>query len=125
VAFGPGGHTLASGGWDTVIHIWDLTTRKEMHALKGHKGAVTSLAFSRDGTLASGAMDRSVIVWDLAPAWTLERVIGAGDAASALVDRVNALRFSPDGKMLATGGGEPTRGGEIKLWQVSDGKFVK
>jgi hypothetical protein len=24
-----------------------------------------------------------------------------------------------------TGGGEPTRGGEIKLWQLSDGKLVK
>jgi WD40 repeat protein len=73
----------------------------------------------------SGAVDGSSIVWDLAPAWTLERVIGTGDATSQLVDRVNALRFTPDGKTLATGGGEPTRGGEIKLWQVSDGKLVK
>jgi WD40 repeat protein len=73
----------------------------------------------------SGAVEGSAILWDLAPAWTLERVIGTGDAASPLMDRVNALRFAPDGKTLATGGGEPTRGGEIKLWQVNDGKLLK
>jgi len=42
-----------------------------------------------------------------------------------LVDRVNALRFSPDGKWLATGGGEPSRSGEIILWNVADGKKEK
>jgi len=62
------------------------------------------------------------VVWDLNPGWTLERTIGTGDAASPISDRVNAVRFSPDGKRLATGGGEPTRGGDIKIWQVADGK---
>ena len=63
------------------------------------------------------------MVWDTNPAWIFERTIG-GDAASPLIDRVNALRFSPDGKLLATGGGEPSRSGEIKLWQATTGKPV-
>jgi WD40 repeat protein len=59
------------------------------------------------------------VIWDLHPDWTLEQTIGTGDASSPIIDRVNALRFSPDGKLLVTGGGEPTRGGEIKVWQLA------
>ena len=40
-------------------------------------------------------------------------------------DRVNAVRFSPNGQTLATGSGEPTRSGEIKLWNVADGMFLR
>jgi WD40 repeat protein len=58
-------------------------------------------------------------------AWALERTIGGVDANSPLADRVNALRFTPDGQQLITGGGEPTRVGEIKLWRVKDGAFVR
>ncbi|HEY2953292.1 MAG TPA: c-type cytochrome domain-containing protein, partial [Verrucomicrobiae bacterium] len=125
LAFSPDNLTLATAGEDQMVHTWSAENGTAFETWKGHKGAVTSLAFTRDGTLVSGALDGSAIVWDLTPAWTLERVIGTGEAASQLVDRVNALRFTPDGKTLATGGGEPTRGGEIKLWQVSDGKLVK
>ena len=57
--------------------------------------------------------------------WVLERTIGTGGANSPLADRVNALRFSADGQQLFTGGGEPTRGGEIKLWRVQDGTLVR
>jgi WD40 repeat protein len=57
--------------------------------------------------------------------WSLERVIGSGDGNSPLADRVNALCFSLNGKELFTGGGEPTRGGEIKCWRVKDGSFIR
>ena len=56
--------------------------------------------------------------------WILERTVGTGGANSPLADRVNALRFSADGQQLFTGGGEPTRGGEIKLWRVPDGTLI-
>ena len=57
--------------------------------------------------------------------WRLERTIGSGDANSPLADRVNAVRFTADGRQLITGGGEPTRGGEIKMWRVKDGTFAR
>ena len=38
---------------------------------------------------------------------------------------INALAFSHDGKLLATGSGEPSRGGEIKLWNPADGILVR
>jgi len=57
--------------------------------------------------------------------WTLERVIGSGDGQSPISDRVNAIRFTSDGRQLVTGGGEPSRGGEIKIWRVRDGALVR
>jgi WD40 repeat protein len=57
--------------------------------------------------------------------WSLERAIGSGDGNSPLSDRVNALCFNSNGKELFTGGGEPTRGGEIKCWRVKDGSFIR
>ncbi|PYJ60200.1 MAG: hypothetical protein DME24_10275 [Verrucomicrobia bacterium] len=65
------------------------------------------------------------MVWNLKPDWNLDRVIGTGDANSTLEDRVNVVKFSPDGKLLGTGGGAPTGGGEIKLWQVATGKLMR
>ncbi len=41
------------------MKIWDSATGKELFALKGHAGGVTSVAFSPDGQrLASGSRDR-------------------------------------------------------------------
>jgi WD40 repeat protein len=35
-----------------------------------------------------------------------------------------AVRFSRDGQRLASGSGEPSRSGEIKVWQVADGRLL-
>ncbi len=124
VAFSPDNLVVATAGDDQLIHTWNAENGEAYDAMKGHKGTVLSIAFA-GGVLVSGAADRSAVAWDVNGGWTLERVIGTGDAASPLADRVNALRFSPDSQRLVTGGGEPSRAGEIKLWQVATGKQVQ
>ena len=57
--------------------------------------------------------------------WTLERTLGTGDGNSLITDRANSLAFSPDGKTLAIGSGEPSRSGDITLWEVAAGKLTK
>src|SRR5438093_330540 len=125
LAFSPDNLTLATAGDDGLIHLWSAENGAAFETLKGHKGAVLAVAFANDGTLASGAADRNVVVWDLKAEWKLDRIIGTGGSSSPLVDRVNAVKFSPDGKSLATGCGEPTRDGEIKLWEVDTGKLIR
>ena len=56
------------------------------------------------------------------PRWTLERKI---DQKGFFADRVNAVRFSPDGKTLATGGGELSRSGDVILFDVATGKAMQ
>lgn len=57
--------------------------------------------------------------------WKLKRTIGNIDDEKTFTDRVTALDISADGKFLATGSGEPSRSGQIKIWNLLDGTFVK
>jgi len=82
-----------------------------------------TVAMLPDGRLLTHA-GHHIQVWQLG-SWSLQRTIGTADTPETLVDRVTALAFSPDGKLLATGGGEASRRGELKLWDVATGKLVR
>lgn len=66
VSFSPDGNTLASGGADNTIRLWNPTTGQLLSTLRGHTDWVYSVTFSPDGnTLASGGGDNTVRLWKL------------------------------------------------------------
>jgi WD40 repeat protein len=68
VAFSPDGRLLAAAVARNLMELRDSGTGYVLHTFEGHGNAVTSLAFSSDGTrLASGSSDRTVRVWTLPP----------------------------------------------------------
>jgi hypothetical protein len=69
---------------------------------------------------ADGALEVTTL-----PTWELERTIGSLEDAGILVDRVTALDFAPDGTQLAAGGGEPSRSGELKIFDAATGETVR
>jgi WD40 repeat protein len=69
------------------------------------------LAFAPDGAvLATAGFDGIIRLWDIASGQVVSR-IEAHDRG------VHALAFSPDGSMLASGGG-----GFVKVWDVATGR---
>ncbi|MGB6043352.1 MAG: hypothetical protein WBF93_09375, partial [Pirellulales bacterium] len=81
------------------------------------------LAWLPNGQLLTATDEPTIRTWRFG-SWELERTIG-GPESDLFADRVTALDFSPDGKILATGGGEASRQGELKLWSVASGELLQ
>ena len=124
VAFSADGAQLATAGEDAVVRLWSGKNGAPIETLRGHGGPVVALDFVKGKGFVSGGVDKTAAFWDLGAAWTLERTLGSSDDATVFADRVTAVGFSPDGALLVTGGGEPSRSGEIKIWKVADGSLV-
>jgi WD40 repeat protein len=111
VAISPDGKTVATGGHDHWVILWDAKTGRPNHVLLGHKHRVNSVTFSPDGrTLASGSNGGELMLWDVATGqqfFTLPGQLGP----------VWDIAFTPDGKTLVSLAEYGNRG-EVCLWNA-------
>lgn len=128
--FGWNGKLLVAASDKSTLHT--VVSKSGQPAEVFDMTAATAMLLPTPGGWLAFRADGSVDVGEATGGWKLSAVLGgnAADssqpaAASPFVDRVISLAFSPDGQFLATGGGDPSRSGELMLWKVADRSLVK
>jgi RNA polymerase sigma factor (sigma-70 family) len=117
LAFAPDGKTLAAGGSNKVVALWETATGKPLLDEGNHQHSVTSLAFAPGGRiLYSASYDTTIRAWDVATGKEIRRLIGHEGL-------VRCIAVSPDGKLLVSGGGtlSNTREKSLRLWDLATG----
>lgn len=115
IAFSPRGNTLAAGGLEGEISVWDVPSWERRARWSSGRGAVRSLCFLPEGrNIVSGSIPGTTAIWE----------VESGKRLSVLGDMngiVHAVGVSPKGTLIAIGSSDgvsvsPLQGGE-PLWR--------
>jgi RNA polymerase sigma factor (sigma-70 family) len=127
-AFSSDGNTLACSDYDNSeaadrhgrVHLYDVTTGREILHIPAHKRSIDALAFSVDGTtLATWAADDAVRLWN--PQTGIEREQLKGMSREwQLISAIRKLAFLADGKTLLS-----LVGSTAHFWDVANAKEVR
>lgn len=125
VAFSADAQRVAAIFADGTLNVWGIASGMATEQVRLEKPvASASLAAHANGSFQAITPNGNLTTSNT-PHWILERTLGGSADSSLFADRVNAVRFSSDGKTLATGGGELSRSGDVILFDVASGKAVK
>ena len=108
------GYTLSSDPVEIPkVQLWDLQSLQKIGAITGLTTKFLSVAYSPDDSmLAAGTRAETIQLWDLKSSTKLTGALIGHERKSVRFPGVGALDFSPNSRILATGGGD----GVVRLW---------
>ena len=133
ISFSPDGSSLATGSWDSTLRLWDVATGALRYTFAGDFRTVYGISFSPNSSSLAAGFDDGARLWDVATgrlrhAFTGHRSADYGfDTTDGITfspiflrytDEVLQVHFSPDGTILAAGGGNT-----VRLWDVTTGRI--
>jgi len=114
VAWSPDSQRIAAGIWPRKTRIWDVSSRRLLHELTGHRVYGFAMAFSPDGRrLLTGCQDGTAKLWEVATGRELLTFAGHTDG-------VTSVGFSTNGRQIITGSDDQT----IKIWEAASPEDV-
>lgn len=112
LTFSPDGRLLVAGRADYAVHVWDVSTGKELRRFEGASGYTGAVAVSRDGRmLASVHGGNNIRLRDFQTGKDLT-------PTAAQYGPISAVVVAPDGRKVATA----ETGRTISLWDPATGK---
>ncbi|KAK4078309.1 uncharacterized protein Triagg1_3325 [Trichoderma aggressivum f. europaeum] len=127
ISFAPDGRRLASAAHDRTVKLWDTETGDCIETLLGHRSFwLEGVSFAPDNRrLASVtneeridgpyviSCDHTIKLWDTVVGNCIITFTGHDD-------KINAIRFMPDGRWLASASNDHT----VKLWDPATGSCI-
>jgi WD40 repeat protein len=123
IAFSPDGTMIVTGhavhdtaGRSSSARLWDVATGQQISLPLAHSiiFAVVDVAFSADGRMlvTAGGLDKSARLWDMP----------RRPPAAIELPPIGDLAFSPDGKLIGTGGVDKDKKGVAPILDRATGK---
>jgi len=125
LALSPDGKQLAVGDGEGTVRIWEMGSDKEPLAMAGYRERVAAIAFAPDGkalATAGSSETGEVKLWDRATGLKLlEFKTGAQDEEWPPTRGIEAIAFSPDGRVLGSVGAD----GSVLFWDPASGRRIR